>query len=64
MATTATVGSRCVNYPILIQEGSYRKFVAWTSVQTQMNTCKYCVFNWRASFGASSRGNSNSKSVS
>ena len=28
MATTATVGSRCVNYPILIQEGSYRKFVA------------------------------------
>ena len=30
MATTATVGSRCVNYPILIQEGSYRKFVACT----------------------------------
>jgi hypothetical protein len=28
MATTATVGSRCVNYPILIQEGSYRKFAA------------------------------------
>lgn len=49
MATTATVGSRCVNYPILSQEGSYRKFVAWGFPQTQTNTCKYCVFNWRAS---------------
>jgi hypothetical protein len=49
MATTATVGSRCVNYPIQILEGSYRKFVARDLSPTQPNTFKHCVFNWRAS---------------